>query len=85
MNAKGQMLRCDRCGEIIFSEYVETIYQDGGFTAYEVFAKPEGWSTEFIDCKKVDFCPSCTQLFGALKEKHEQELRQFMKEDQHGE
>lgn len=60
---------CQRCGECLFSEYIDTKEFDGGYTRVNEFESvPDGWqrhdTTGYL-------CPSCEALY-------QSQLKSFM-------
>lgn len=61
MRAKGELVKCERCGTETFRELTNTTVLDGGYTKSNVFAPiPEGWSTHH---GVGDLCPSCSEHY----------------------
>lgn len=57
----GQMRTCDRCGKQVFSKTIGDGERDGGYTRWNKFEVPEGWSVD-----RGDLCPECTQKLKEL-------------------
>lgn len=63
MKINGQLMKCDRCGRLLFCEEDGHGETDGGYTTWNKFVKaPEGWeSFSFAGEKGYKlFCPQCS-------------------------
>ncbi len=54
----GQLITCDRCGEQGFARCIGEGERDGGYTRWNKFEHPEGWSVN-----GGDLCPTCTRKY----------------------
>lgn len=82
MDTKGRMLKCDRCGKSIFTVYLGEVTSDGGFSRWDRFEKPEGWdSTDWTYTgKSYDLCPTCMDMYRALRDRHKRDMKALIKE-----
>jgi phage FluMu protein Com len=66
MKLNGKLMKCDRCGKLLFLQENGEGDLDGGYTRWNKFVNsPKGWeSYEFFNDKKYKLlCPKCNELY----------------------
>lgn len=60
----GKSITCDRCGKVVFLEYIGSDTFDGGYTNLKRFeTRPEGWSRH---AETGDLCDECSKAYEEL-------------------
>lgn len=78
MTEKGKLTTCDRCGKTVFSKTIGDGETDGGYTRWNKFEEPKGWSFEY---KIGDLCPECTEKYKELVKDFEESQKKFLAKD----
>ena len=60
----GELRTCDRCGKTQFFKTIGDGERDGGYTRWNKFEEPVGWTME----RDIgDLCPECSSLYEKMK------------------